>query len=211
MNELLLKMDDSVVGDFARYSTFYGGDGVLTLPDERPDSETGQILKITGDSTNTVTWDHAISDSLLPTVDWTGKILRFQISIDFNTVAASDITLFVESVNGPWTYRTSYEMGEPLNSAANGKFTRFDVDIDTEATGFTLGPADLGRLVRWGFIVVSPGVGATLKWGEFTLIDRNKQPRLVEIVDYQRFQDNPAPAATGPTFSISMRMLEVTN
>ncbi len=176
----------------------------------RPDGEAGNIIGHSAVLSGVSEWIYPIADSDAPTVDWANKVLRVQVRPDWDSTAVADIKLVVESAVGANTARTEYAVGGCFNQAVSSVWYRLEIDLENDATGFSgSGPADLANLVSFGFVSDFPTNADNTDFGDFILINKDKQPKLVEFADYQRFQDSPVPQVA-TTYSISMRLLEVT-
>ena len=164
-----------------------------------------------------VEWKIPTAASKAPGASWKNRVLQFQMTANWlpdditsNQNVDTWVKFFVESDVGGTPARTIYNIGHACVEQSSG-WQRIDIDIDNDASGFTgPGPADLDAPTHFGFITTREAASNSY-YSSFTLIDKDKQPVLVEAVNYSRGQDSPSPSSgEGPTFQIAMGLLEVT-
>lgn len=152
--------------------------------------------------------------------DWRNSILQFDIlfvtDADWFDVAADfRIRVLSAETNGESFY-------QPLNGYLDNKdpdvWIRVQVDLELDvqpdAPDPTRGYCDLTDVTQLQFIFEPEAGGDAIKLANVRLIDKTKQPVLVEMIPgrLRNQQDRRAPKNSfGPAYTIHMEMLEVTS
>lgn len=205
---------ETLIEDWADAGSFTTtNSSTATLTAGRADGESGNFMRHEAGSNVNIEWSYPVASTLAPDADWSNKILRVQMKGDWDSSAITDVQFFVESVVGAQTARTNYDIGGAFTEFNVNDWWRVEIDLDLDATDFTgSGPADLSSPSNFGFIVNRDTTGRQTDFGDMILIDKDKQPVLVEAVNYERGQDGGSPSGSlGPTFQIAMGLLEVTS
>ena len=130
--------------------------------------------------------------------------------------AALQIALLTDATDAPQSGQGNFSLSAGLRGAlGTGAWIRnhFDLEDGTShayeaGTGAGGRAANLGNVDQVRIFFQFTAAGQELKLDGFNLIRKDRMPQLVELLDYERTQDSPAPLA-GPTFRVRLRMRQV--
>lgn len=148
--------------------------------------------------------------------DWRNSILQIDMKLPspiawFDDPEKIKIKVFDTSLG----FSMYYPMTGYQASASADKWVRCSMDIELDAvegesTGDQAGFCDLSaiQLVRFEF---SPSSTASIRIANMRIIEKSKQPVLVEIASYSKRQESRVPVGpAGTTWTVDLEMIEVT-
>lgn len=124
-----------------------------------------------------------------------------------------EIRVSTAATEAPASGQSRYSLARGLRtSSPAAKWVRTYFDLEDANLAHTVAGAvhapDLGNVTAIVLLIGFTVGGQTVRFDEFNLMRKDRLPKLVELLGYERTQDSPAPLA-GPTFRVRLRMREV--